>query len=91
MKNCGNCRWLDAPSEDIRKDGNVKERYRFRVYHCRVPFTRPTIPSCVRVEWRDDPSWRLMCPSYGEDCTFHEQRKAFVERMIGMPEEHRQT
>lgn len=71
---CGSCKWFDVPAKDLRKDGNVKEIRKYMAYHCTVPFEKPKMPASVKVEWRDDPKYRLMCSYYGSECAFYEHR-----------------
>ena len=73
---CGSCKWLDVPATELTKRGDTHKRRDYTMYYCRVPFVMPAFPASVRVETYDKPERRMMCPSYGEKCTFHERRQA---------------
>ena len=75
VKCCGTCKWLDVPAGDLTKSGRTHKRVDLRMFFCRVPFTKPPVPASVRVQWNDDPDYRMMCPKYGTDCAFHEERQ----------------
>ena len=71
VKNCGSCKWLDVAPSHLKKDFTVKERYRFRVFDCALPFTMPTVPACMQ---RTATERQMMAPYYGDGCAFHERR-----------------
>lgn len=82
MNNCGNCKWLNVPNSEITSQGKVHKRCAYRVYHCLVPFTPPAFPA----SWTADVRHRMMCPTYGEGCSFHERRIPGTEVATGTTE-----
>ena len=72
-KCCGSCKWLTGGIEahHRKKDGTVKERYRFSMFQCSVPFYMPErVPACIRFQASDR---TYMAPYYGTECAFHER------------------
>lgn len=70
-KKCGSCKWLDVPAGELTKAGLAHKRNSHKMYYCRVPFVMPIAPASFSFEIR---SHGMMCPSYGENCTFHKRR-----------------
>jgi hypothetical protein len=76
VRNCGSCKWLTGgvDPKHRKKDGTMKERYRFTVFECSVPFNVPKVPACME---RNFSAGRrsMMAPYYGENCSFWEPLK----------------
>ena len=71
MNNCGNCKWLTGGvgPHHRKNDGTMKQRYRYIVFSCSVPFDPPkAVPACFSVKVQER---RMMAPYYGEGCPFH--------------------
>jgi hypothetical protein len=72
--NCGSCKFLDVPPQDLTKAGTTKKVRDFHMYECVVPFAEPVAP-----KWYKLPDMkyqtRYMCPRYGDGCPMHEPRK----------------
>ena len=75
-KNCGNCKWLAVPAKELVKNrSRTHKRHDYTMYYCDVPFIVPLAPASFTFEVHGH---GMMCPSYGEKCTFHEPRVGYV-------------
>ena len=77
-KNCGSCKWLDVPSAEITRQGNVHKRNEFRMYKCSVPFEMPPLPAWAMRPYKLGS--RHTCPHYGEDCAYHVYRPSATSK-----------
>lgn len=71
--NCGTCKHLDVPPEDLTKHGVVKKIREFRGYRCVVVFDRPITPIWYPLPPVIDMNWTY--PLNGKNCLMHEPRK----------------